>query len=73
MVTLNQNARIVSPPQDFRNAAMATRACVTANFPSSERALSRCRLFGRGLKQQARHSFLNVTHDIWQHDKNIIK
>jgi hypothetical protein len=48
MVTLNQNARIVSPTQDFCNAAITTRAYVTANSPDAETLLSKLQRFRRG-------------------------
>jgi len=71
MVTLNQNARIVSPPQVFCNATMATQACMTANFLSTQQLLSIQQLFGGAFSRQVRHSFPNVTQLIWHHEKLI--
>jgi hypothetical protein len=71
MVTLNQNARIVSLPQDFCNAAMATRACVTANYPSTGSVLLKYTLLQVGLNRFVRHSFRNVTQLNCPSDKKL--
>jgi len=49
MVTLNQNARILSLLQDFCNAAITTRAYVTANYPVAETLLLRLLALWTGL------------------------